>query len=300
MRRKGFPGAALVAGAGLFLAMTALLAASRAPEDTPSFRIHLAVPDLLLLASGAAFTLAVAIVIGIALSRDRRRELEPVEEPSKLPWWLQAIMRALPLLPLLVILVAFSFGWPYVESSLLAWSRFVMFAGSDAGAPEPEIPVLSLPWLGWLVGLLLLLAGLATLAVALILLFAERIAEWWERRQGGGVPAAPLSEAVQEGLDDLASEPDARRAIIRCYRRFERAAGRARVVRAPWQTPDEFMREALRRLVLPHRAVDQLTRLFELARFSAHPLGSAERDAARACLEDIKSELEREEATLGA
>src|SRR5207302_2278052 len=156
MRLQGFPGAALVAGAGLFLAMTALLAASRAPEDTPSFRLHVAVPDPLLLASGAAFTLAVAIVIGIALSRDRRREeVEREEEPSKLPWWLQAILRALPLLPLLAILVAFSFGWQYVESSLLAWSRFVMFAGSDAGAPQPELPVLSLPWLGWLLGLLL-------------------------------------------------------------------------------------------------------------------------------------------------
>ena len=300
MRLQGFPGAALVAGAGLFLAMTALLAASRAPEDTPSFRLHLAVPDPLLLASGAAFTLAVAIVIGIALSRDRRREeVEREEEPSKLPWWLRVILRALPLLPLLAILVAFSFGWQYVESSLLAWSRFVMFAGSDPGAPQPELPVLSLPWLGWLVGLLLLLAGLATLAVALLLLFAERIARWWERRDGDDA-AEPLSEAVQEGLDDLASEPDARLAIIKCYRRFERVAARARVVRAPWQTPDEFMREALRRLVLPRRAVDRLTRLFELARFSAHPLGSAERDTARACLEDIRSELERAEATLGA
>jgi hypothetical protein len=300
MRLQGFPVAALVAGAGLFLAMTALLAASRAPEDMPSFRLRVVVPDPLLFASGAAFTLAVAIVIGIALSRDRRREeVEREEEPSKLPWWLQAILRALPLVPLLAILVVFSFGWQYVESSLLAWSRFVMFAGSDPGAPQPEIPVLSLPWLGWLAGLLLLLAGLATLAVALLLLFAERIARWWERRNAREA-AQPLSEAVQEGLEDLATEPDARTAIIKCYRRFERVAARARVVRAPWQTPDEFMREALRRLVLPHRAVDRLTRLFELARFSAHPLGSGERDTARACLEDIRSKLEREEATLGA
>jgi hypothetical protein len=300
MRLQGFPGAAIVAGAGLFLALTALLAASRAPEDMTSFRLHVEVPDLLLLASGAAFALAVAIVIGIALSRDRRRheaEVEREEEPSKLPWWLQVFLRVLPLLPLLATLVVFSFGWQYVESSLLAWSRLMMFAGSDAGAPAAEIPVVSLPWLGWLVGLLALLAGLAALAVAVLLLFAERIARWWERRTRSET-AEPLSEAVQDGLDDLASEPDARGAIIKCYRRFERVAARARVPKAPWQTPEEFMRETLRRLVLPHRAVDRLTRLFELARFSRHTLGSPERDTARACLEDIRSALEREDAPL--
>ncbi len=300
MRPQGFPGKAIVAGAGLLLALTALLAASRAPEDTTSFRLHVEVPDLLLLASGAAFALAVAIVIGIALSRDRRHreaEVEREEEPSKLPWWLQVFLRVLPLLPLLATLVVFSFGWQYVESSLLAWSRLMMFAGSDAGAPAAEIPVVSLPWLGWLVGLLALLAGLATLAVAVLLLFAERIARWWERRTRSET-AEPLSEAVQVGLDDLASEPDARAAIIKCYRRFERVAARARVPKAPWQTPEEFMRETLRRLVLPHRAVDRLTRLFELARFSRHALGSPERDTARACLEDIRSALEREDAPL--
>ena len=301
MRLQGFPGAALVAGAGLFLALTALLAASRAPEDAASFRLHVEVPDVLLLASGAAFALAVAIVIGMALSRDRRRretELSREEEPSRLPWWLQALLRMLPLLPLLATLVVFSLGWQYVETSLLAWSRLMRFAGTDATG-GPEVSVVSLPWLGWLLGLVALLAGLAALAVALLLLFAERIARWWERRDRGEA-AEPLGEAVQDGLDDLAGEPDARTAIIKCYRRFERVAARASVARAPWQTPEEFMREALRRLVLPHPAVDRLTRLFELARFSRHALGSPERDTARACLEEIKSALEREDAPIGA
>ncbi len=274
MRLQGFPGAALVAGAGLILALTALLAASHNPEDLPSFRLRVEVPDPFLLASGAAFALAVAIVIGIAFSRDRRRretELPREEEPSRLPWWAHALLRVLPFLPLLATIIVFSFGWQYVETSLLAWSRLMMLGGSDGAAPRPDVPILSLPWLGWLVGLLALLAGLATLAMAVLLLFAERIARWWERRQR--------------------AEPDARVAIIRCYRRFERVAARARVPRAPWQTPEEFMRETLRRLVLPHRAVDRLTRLFELARFSAHPLGPIERDSARACLEEIGAAL---------
>ena len=47
--------------------------------------------------------------------------------------------------------------------------------------------------------------------------------------------------------------------------------------------------------------MDRLTRLFELARFSLHPLESPERDHARACLEEIREALEREaeEARVG-
>jgi len=60
------------------------------------------------------------------------------------------------------------------------------------------------------------------------------------------------------------------------------------------------MRETLRRLALPYPTVDRLTRLFELARFSVHPLGSSERDSARACLEEIRSELAREGTACGA
>jgi len=300
MRFHRFPGAILAAGAGLLLALTALLAAARTPGDLPSFRLRVEVPDPFLLASGAAFALAVGIVIAIALSRDRRRreaEIERQEEPSRLPWWAVALLRVLPFLPLLATLVVFSFGWQYVESSLLAWSRLMMLAAPGGEAPRPDVPVLSLPWLGWLVGLLALAAGLATLAIALLLLFAERLAGWWERRHRAE-PDAPLGEAVHESLDDLAIEPDARAAIIRCYRRFERVAAEARVPRAPWQTPEEFMRETLRRLVLPPSAVDRLTRLFELARFSIHPLGALERDSARACLEEIRSELAREGAAV--
>ena len=220
------------------------------------------------------------------------------KEPSKLPWWLQGLVRMLPLVPLIASLIIFSFGWQYVEGSLLAWRRFMLPA--DPSALDAGTPELSLPLVGWLLGTLTLLAGLATLGVAVLLLFAERIARWWEGTSGPS-EARPLTEAVDESLEDLAAEPDARVAIIKCYRRFERVAARARVPRAPWQTADEFMREILDRLALPPRAVDRLTRLFELARFSLHPLESPERDHARACLEEIREALEREaeEARVG-
>ena len=289
-------------GAGILLALVALLASPRSSDELPAIRLRVEVPDSLLLASGIAFALAALIVLRIVLSRDRRRDeaelLGREEEPSKLPWWLQGLVRMLPLLPLIASLIIFSFGWQYVEGSLLAWRQFLLPA--DVGALDAETPELSLPLVGWLLGTVTLLAGLAALGVALVLLFAERIARWWE---GAGAPseARPLTEAVDESLEDLAAEPDARAAIIKCYRRFERVAARAHVPRAPWQTADEFMRAILDRLALPLLAVDRLTRLFELARFSLHPLASVERDLARACLEEIREALEREaeEAPLG-
>jgi hypothetical protein len=174
----------------------------------------------------------------------------------------------------------------------MAWRRFM--TPSDADPADAELAEVSLPVVGWVLGSLTLLAGLAALALAVLLLFAERIARWWE---GPGEPAeaGPLTEAVDESLEDLAAEPDARRAIIKCYRRFERVAAQARVPRAPWQTPDEFMRVILYRLALPRHAVDRLTRLFELARFSRHPLDSDDRDGARASLEEIRAALERQQ-----
>ena len=291
-----------MAGAGVFLALVALLASPRSSDDLPAVRLRVEVPDALLLASGIAFALAALIVLRIALSRDRRREeaelLAREEEPSKRPWWLRGLLQMLPLLPLLASLFIFSFGWQYVEGTLLAWRHFMLPAA--VGGLDAETPEVSLPLVGWLLGTLTLLAGLATLGVALLLLFAERIARWWE---GTGAPseARPLTEAVDESLEDLAADPDARTAIIKCYRRFERVAARARVPRAPWQTADEFMRAILDRLALPPHAVDRLTRLFELARFSLHPLAASERDLARACLEEIREALEREaeEAPVG-
>ena len=102
--------------------------------------------------------------------------------------------------------------------------------------------------------------------------FGDRLARRDERRRGPG-RALPLAAAVEDSLEDLRAEPDPRRAIIRCYARFERAAADSGVERKPWLTPMEFMREALRRLPLPRAAVPTLTGLFELARFSHHALG---------------------------
>jgi hypothetical protein len=288
-------GATIVAGGGLLLALTALLVASRGADDAPTVRVTVDVPDALLMAGAIAFVLAAVVVLAIALSRDRVRppdgELyERYRKLLELPWWLQTLFQLLPVLPLIAIVAILWFGWPLFEETFIAWGRRLLQPPPASDTPAPETPVVSLPWLGWLLGLLALLAGLATLAVALVLLFAERLTEWWERR-ARRLATEPLRAAVEESLDELADDADPRTVIIRCYQRFERVAARARVPRAPWQTPEEYMRETLARLALPADAVERLTRLFELARFSHHPLDAQERDLARDALEAIRASL---------
>ena len=62
--------------------------------------------------------------------------------------------------------------------------------------------MISLPWVGWSFGILALVVALVTLAVALVMLFSDRLFEWWLARQAAA-ESAELSQAVEETLDDL-------------------------------------------------------------------------------------------------
>jgi hypothetical protein len=115
-------------------------------------------------------------------------------------------------------------------------------------------------------------------------------------------PFAPsdLQVAIEDSLDDLRHLPDARLAIIRCYARFERVLAGADVRRSPWQTVVEFMQAALTHPHLPSEAVRELTRLFEIARFSRHELGPDHRERAWQALMAIKAALEKEHPNASA
>jgi hypothetical protein len=161
-------------------------------------------------------------------------------------------------------------------------------AGGEAGVEAaPSAPFLAT----WTFALIAALAGVAAIVLALWFAMGERLTQWWAReREEEEPPPVPLVAAVEDSLEDLRGEPDARHAIIRCYARFERAAAAAGTARLPWYTPMEFMREALSRLPAP-AAVRALTGLFELARFSDRALGARDRDRAVDALDDIKAAI---------
>jgi hypothetical protein len=206
-------------------------------------------------------------------------------EPPQVPAWLRTLTQVLSLFYFVVV-------------AYLLWRSAVPLAGMIGLRQGVEVPASAVPAPGpgapplvtWTFGLLALAAGLGALALALWVVFGERLVVWWVGRPAED-PDEPLAAAVEESLEDLRAEADPRRAIIRCYARFERVAADCGLRRFPWFTPMEFMREALNRLPLPRAAVPVLTSLFELARFSHHPLGTAERDRALAALDDIRTAL---------
>jgi len=102
---------------------------------------------------------------------------------------------------------------------------------------------------------------------------------------------AVLDDALAESLEDLAVEPDVRRAVILAYRHFDRAlvaSGRAR-------RPEESARELAERLAgsldLPVAALVELTDLFERARYAPRPLDEGARDRAIAAVTSLRAAL---------
>jgi len=102
--------------------------------------------------------------------------------------------------------------------------------------------------------------------------------------------AHAVSIWLEESLDDLRQESDARRAVIACYARMERALGRLGLQREPFEAPFEFLERALAHLRAGGDSVRRLTDLFEEAKFSDHVVS----ERMRADAIDALSRLQRE------
>ena len=237
------------------------------------------------------FALAVLVfLVGLARRvRIRRRgegedELDPEAPP--VPPWMRTVTQILSLANVLVIAYLCWRGViPLADLLSLGYG-----AGSASGSAPAQAPASAPLLVNWTFGTLAVLAGLGALALALWIGFSDRLAAWWEQAADDASPAP--ATAVERSLEDPRAERDPRRAIMRCYARFERVAADSGVTRQPWHTPMEFMREALRRLPAPREAVPALTGLFELARFSHRALGPTERERALGALDEITSAVE--------
>ncbi len=154
---------------------------------------------------------------------------------------------------------------------------------NEGGEPKPYDPEFTL-WPVLIVAGLSVGAGVALLAAAR----ARRRA-----RPGGG--EATLAEAIgdvlDETLDDLRAERDARRAVIRAYARLERTLAAYGFPRRPSEAPHEYLERMLADLAVSSLAVARLTTLYERAKFSQHEVAAAMKEDAIDALERVRDEL---------
>ncbi len=294
-----------VAAGGLLLALVAAQGSGGQASGRPAVRLVVSIPTPLEAAIFGLFGLAALFVLWLLMPRHLRHgkkdpdAIEMVYENPKISPWFTVGMLVLSAAPLALVGYLLWRGWPPFEKGV---ARVSLAAGFSApGAPLHQgsvVPYASEPWFSGVVTVLALVVGAGCLAATLWILFGDRLIGTWK----GLTPrtSEPLLEAIDDSLETLRQESDARRAIIRCYRHFEHALTRRGLPRDPWETPTEFMRKALGRLPLPPEIVKGLIDLFHLARFSDHPLGPRERNVAVDSLVEIRTALEGETAHASA
>jgi hypothetical protein len=297
-------GPKLVTGIGLLVALAGTLASPEGVplENLPS-RIFVPLPDWLIIGALAALSIVSLNFIAMIVPRPRPRrkkgedDYEMYHEPQRVPPILAVFLILLALTPG-AILGGAIFWLGRSDVSVVPRSGGMLAGGShpQAGAPasEPRLEAPSRPAspvTTGLIGTLALLIGFGSLGFVLWLRFGDQL----RHLPADASPLhAPLAAAIEVSLDDLQREPDARVAIMRIYQNFEQALAKAAFPRRPWQTPQEFMRAALGKLPVPAPATRRLTALFELARFSRHPVGAEERESAWRSLLEIRGVLDEE------
>lgn len=122
---------------------------------------------------------------------------------------------------------------------------------------------------------------------------------WRTRKRRTAIPleleqtvAEDFAASIGDAIDDLESEPDARRAVIAAYARMENVLARNGLQRRPSETPVEYLRRILLGLTARGDSVSRLTTLFEQAKFSRHEIDEPMKHDAIAALREIRDDLQ--------
>jgi hypothetical protein len=105
---------------------------------------------------------------------------------------------------------------------------------------------------------------------------------------------------LADTLDDLRAEQNPRRAVIRAFARMEKTFAAHGVAREPAETPRQYVERALDRLGVSSASLQQLTKLYERAKFSRLEIDEGMKTDAIDALAGLRAELEPEAARAAA
>jgi hypothetical protein len=250
------------------------------------------VTALFMLTVGAGIVALAALAVIMWPGRRRRGDDDPeLESNGPQVHWIWK---------LLAILLPFALGAALVAAAVLGRRPANRPAGlSPAGLtrssqvapstipPRPRatgngfaVPL----WLPWTVLGIVVLA----MAVAAWLLF-----RWWrEPIATAASERTAMSAAVQAAMAAMDTVDDPRRAVIAAYVAMQQALADRGVARSPTETPREYLRRVLVASTATEHEARTLTRLFEEARFSTHPVSNGGRELALSALSSLRARLQ--------
>ena len=292
-QRQVMPGVLLGAAVlGAMLYLSGLAATLQLGDaDLPGV---LLVPDLPM---PLYIVMAVVVVLGVGctllasfrqhrrLSRDQEREPEAMPPP-----W-QVLISTLGTLTLVLLgLVWLMRHGEVLEHLRLQISRAQeLLAGTHALVQQVQSPATGYAMFTMVV---LVYGGLGLLGLWILY-------EGWGKTRFQGAPDDPyprqVQRAVTAGLQELRTHTDPRQAIIACYARLEHLLTDYGLPAYEHLTPQEYMGTALQGLDLPRDAFAGLVGLFELARYSLHPLDDTARRTAIGYLEQLRTHLQQDD-----
>jgi Domain of unknown function (DUF4129) len=252
--------------------------------DTTAVIADVVVGVVLLVAAGAATLLLLGL---LELRRTKSEDWFAIER-LRAPWY----ERLLGLFVQLLLVAA------AVAIVLRSHRRFPLPPGEGGRPAQGPASLTQHPRgsggdrIDWL-PILMAVGAVGVVTAAVVFVVRARLRRAWAG-QPVEAPAAAVVEAIDESLDDLERERDPRRAVIRAYGRMERTLGEHGLARRAPETPLEYLARALQALAGSRQSAERLTRLFERAKFSPHPIDLRMRDEALAALAALRAELEPE------
>jgi hypothetical protein len=246
-------------------------------------------------------TMLLVALIGVGLSLlasflQRRRgsasPKPPRESDAPKPMWLSALI-----LLAWLALVGVGLNWLMRHGAevqnFLARLRFELGAIRESlgDGTQPFVEQVSSPLAGYAL-FVMVLAIYGGIALVALWVLAEAGGRGVDSTAAEDPHVRQVRRAMQAGLRELREHSDPRLAIIACYARLEFLLEDHGVPAYQHLTPQEYMGAALRGLDLPLDAFVGLIRLFELARYSLHPLDDTARTAAINHLEQLTAHLE--------
>jgi hypothetical protein len=166
---------------------------------------------------------------------------------------------------------------------------------TPTGSVRPRLGTGAVPHISLTVLLYALLVAVLLAGIAVCIWLARRLRAPVALRASGDdfIAEDPerLREAVESGRSALRTVDDARAAIIACYLAMETSLAERGAARGVAGTPGELLTRATERGLVRGTAAGRLTALFYEARFSSHPLGQRQRDAAEQALDELAAGL---------